>query len=223
MDETFTPPAGSRFEMAYTLPAATTFTADELAELDEYEGLLVEERRALRKGHGATVILIVAICLGAGILGTLGYLGYQVLNPPKKQPPSWGHLQLSRNEHNLVVRKDRSSLVVATVTVKNSSTKHKFRNVHVEAKLVSSSGELKCKSVAPCGPRFSNEELEGLTEGEYPKVLKAKSRVTAFNVQLNPSQEERCQIVLFCGAGYSEEQDRVQLQVDKELSERVIE
>lgn len=217
------PATRQRFEMAYTLSAATSFSAAELAELDEYEGLLVEERRALRKGHAATVLLIVGICLGAAVLGGLAYLGWQVLNPPKKQPPAWGHLQLSRNEHNLVVRKDQSPVVVATVTVKNASTKHKFRNVHIEAKLLSASGEVKCASVAPCGPRFSPEELGTLAEGEYAKLLKGKSRVTAYNVQLNPSQEERCQVVLFCGTGYRDEQDRVQLQVDRERTERLIE
>jgi hypothetical protein len=209
--------------MAYTLTAASTVSDAELAELDEYEGWLVEERKALRKGSGAIVLTIIGVVGGIVILGLLGYLGWQALHPPEPKPPSWGHLKLSGLEHDRVDPQNRPSVVKVLVDVSNTSEDKRFKDVHVKAAIVSPSGRVKCENYAPCGPVFDDEEIRSIRPDTYHDTIKSKIKGIAYKVQLIGGQHEKCQILLFCGDEYEVGSDKVKVEVDRKRTERLME
>jgi hypothetical protein len=209
--------------LSYTLSAASALSASELAAMPEYEGLLVEERRALRKGPAAWILTIIGVLGLCGVLALIGYLIYLRLNPPKKQPPPWGALELAGLEHDVVDGKAGQKIIKATLQVTNRAKSGKFKNVHVHAILLDASKAVKCRSSAPCGPRYKDAELPMVEPGTYAEGLKERSRTTPYNVQLNPGQSEQCQVLLFCGEKYVVGSDTVKVEVNQELTERFLE
>lgn len=221
------PPAvasgGRSFQMAYTLTAASSIAADELANLDEYEGLLVEEKRALRKGPAAMIIAVIGIVGGLAVIGTLGLLGWQALHPPEKKLPSWGHLELFGLDQQVMGAGGGKQVIRVSVKVRNASKDKRFENVHVAARLVSPTGEVKCRSWAPCGPVLSDREIARATRKGYHETVAKKARGTPYNVELAGGQQQQCQVLLFCAERYQVGRDRVHVEIDKKRTHRLME
>jgi len=207
------------------LSMPTTFTmtalAPEYESLSEFEGLLVEEKRALEKGPAAKIIAIIGIVLGVTVLSLLGTLIYARLNPPKAKPPSWGNLQLSNLKHDLYERNDRAWIVKVEVQVSNASERAKYRNVNIKAQILDPTGQAKCENYAPCGLHLSPQDIAIVSRKSYHRALKVKSTGEAYNVQLNPGQGERCQVLLFCGKRYEIGKDKIKVAIDRSRSTRI--
>ena len=207
------------------LSMPTTFTmtalAPEYESLSELEGLLVEEKRALRKGPAAKIIAVIGIVGGVAVLSLLGTLIYARLNPPKAKPPSWGNLQLSNLKHDLHERKSGPWIVRVEVQVNNASKRAKYRNVNIKAQILSATGQAKCSNYAPCGLYLSRKEIASVTPKSYHKALKIKSKGQAYNVQLNAGQKERCQVLLFCGKRYKIGEDKIKVAIDRSHTTRL--
>jgi predicted Zn finger-like uncharacterized protein len=208
---------------ALSMPTTFTMTAlaPEYESLSELEGLLVEEKAALRMSVAAKIILAISIVAGIALVSLLGTLIYARVNPPKAKPPSWGNLQLSNLKHNLFERKDRSWIVRVEVHVKNASKRAKYRNVNLKAQLLDPAGQAKCENFAPCGLYLSPKEFANISRKSYKRALKIKAKSHAYNVQLNPGQGERCQVLLFCGKSYDIGQDKIKVAIDKPRSTRL--
>lgn len=203
----------------------TTFTmtalAPEYESLSELEGLLVEEKRALRKGPAAKIIAVIGIVGGIAVLALLGTLIHARLNPPKVKPPSWGNLQLSGLKHDLFERKGNAWIVKVEVWVNNASKGARYRNVNLKAQILDPAGQSKCENYAPCGLYLSRKEITSVTRRGYHKALRIKSKGQAYNVQLNPGQGERCQVLLFCGKSYKIGEDKIKVAIDKSRTARL--
>lgn len=227
MDEDDDILTGAVADASAPLSMPTTFTmtalAPEYESLSELEGLLVEEKRALQKGPAAKAIAIIGIVLGVIVLSLLGTLIYARLNPPKKKPPSWGNLQLSNLKHDLFERKDLAWIVKVEVRVNNASKRAKYRNVNLKAQILDPEGKPKCENHAPCGLHLSRKDIAAVTRKSYHRALKLKSTSEAYNIQLNPGQGERCQILLFCGKRYKIGADKIKVAIDKERTTRLAE
>ncbi|MFH2008850.1 MAG: hypothetical protein ABI333_19840 [bacterium] len=203
--------------MSYTL----TVVGQEHEDAPEYEGLLIEEKRALQKGPAARIIAVIGIVGGIAVLSLLGYLIWARLNPEKVKPPSWANLKLSDLNHDLIERKGQPSIIRVEVRVQNASKEAKYRHVHIKTLLLTRGGEIKCQNYAPCGLWLSRKEILGTSKKTYHQALRYKSAGTAYNVQLNPGQDERCQALLFCGSNYEVGKDRIKVVIDKERTERL--
>ncbi len=217
---------GAATSASAPLSMPTTFTmtalAPEYESLSELEGLLVEEKRALRKGPAAKIIAAVGIVGGLAILGLLGSLLYARLHPDEKKPPSWGHLQLSDLKHDLFERKGMRWIVKVQVRINNTSDSASFRNVNLQAQIIGPSGTPKCSNYAPCGLHLLRKDLATVTREGYHKALKIKAKIQAYNVQINPGQSESCQVLLFCGKRYRIGTDKIKVSIDKKRSERIL-
>ncbi len=207
------------------LSMPTTFTmtalAPEYESASEIEGLLVEEKRALAKGPAAKIIAALGIVGGIAVLALLGTLIWARVSPEKKKPPSWGNLQLSSLEHDLFERKGKDWIVKVEVRVNNASKQAKFRNVTIKAQVLGPDGQAKCSNYSPCGPRLKRRTIESVTRRSYAKAVKIQAKGQPFNVQLNPGQGEKCQVLLFCGKRYKIGEDKIKVAIDQERSERI--
>ena len=167
------------------------------------------------------IIAVIGIVGGIAVLSLLGTLIYARLNPPETKPPSWGNLQLSNLKHDLFERKDRPWIVKIEVHVNNASQRAKFRNVNIKAQILNHDGQAKCENYAPCGLYLSRKEIANVTRRRYHKALKIKAKGQAYNVQLNPGQGERCQVLLFCGKRYKIGRDKIKVAIDRKRTTRL--